>query len=577
VNKRWLVNRTNQEFLEYLSRKTSISTVLAQILVNRGFKDAESIKDFLSPSLDNLHDPFLMPDMDKAVRRIETALENNESVLVFGDYDADGLTSAAILVTALRILGLNTTYHIPNRITEGYGLNKTSIRKTQDLRSRLIVTADCGISSEEEISLASSLGIDVIVTDHHEPPEKLPDAAAVINPRRVDSSYPFNLLAGVGVAYKFVQALFIDPKIHSKRLSSETPDKTDHAHFEDFLQLVALGTVADSVPLIGENRILVTYGLRALNNNPSKPWIHALKEVCGTGNKALHSTLLSYTLIPRINAVGRLGDPNRVVDFFLTEDTAKAKETASFIEKQNKERQKIEEDVFQSALLMLGSSHLDHAIVLSSPAWHQGVIGIVASRLVERFYRPVFLFSEKDTFAKGSARSIPPFHIYSGLTQCNNLLLAYGGHSQAAGLSINTENLSAFRRQINTIVETKLGLDDLSPVVKIDAGVELFEITFNLIRELNLLEPFGNANTRPVLGTKGIEVIDPRTVGNNHLKAKSKQKSIVIDTIGFSMSDSLKVIENALTVDIAFTPCINEWNGTKSLQLNLKALRPSII
>jgi len=573
VTKRWLVNRTNKEFLEFLSKKTSISTVLAQILVNRGIKDAESIKDFLSPSLKDLHDPFLMPDMKIAVDRVKSALDNGEAVLVSGDYDADGLTSTALLVSTLRMLGLKTYYHIPNRIIDGYGLNKDGIRRAQSLGVGLIITADCGISSEEEVSLAVSLGIDVIITDHHEPPvvsgdsperEKLPDAMAIINPHRSDSKYPFRHLAGVGVAYKLVQALLNSSQftVHGSRL-------------EDFLDLVAIGTIADSVPLRGENRILVTYGLKVLNNDSSKPWLISLRETAGIGSREFSSELLSYTIIPRINAIGRLGDANEVVEFFLTQDAAKAKGIASFLEDQNRKRQKIEEDVYKSALDMIDASHLGSAIVLYSPAWHQGVIGIVASRLVEMFYRPTFLFSVKENLAKGSARSIPPFHLYKGITECSDCLLGFGGHSQAAGLRLYAENLPAFKEQINSIVENSLSREDMVPTIEIDAGVELFEVNLNLVRELSLLEPFGNSNQAPLLGTKGVEVVDPRVVGNNHLKMRLKQKSVSIDTIGFCKGELLKEIEDAYIVDIAFVPCINEWNNTKSLQLNLKALRPS--
>lgn len=572
MNKQWLVNRTNQEFLEYLSRKTSISTALAQILVNRGFKDAESIKDFLSPSLENLHDPFLMPDMKKAVERIRTALGDGETVLVYGDYDADGITSTALLVSALRRLGLKTYYHIPNRITDGYGLNKEGIRKAQTLGAGIIITVDCGISSEEEVSMAVLHGIDVIITDHHEPPKKLPDAMAILNPHRIGSEYPFRYLAGVGVAYKLVQALFHDPRFtpHASRL-------------EDFLELVAIGTIADSVPLTGENRILVTYGLKALNNSASsrtddssKPWIHALKETTGIGNREFRSGLLPYTIIPRINAVGRLGNTNEVVELFLTQDIARAKGIVSFLEEQNRKRQRIEEDVYKSALDMIDDRNMDSAIVLYSPAWHPGVIGIVASRLVNMFYRPTFLFSVKDGIAKGSARSIPPFHLHKGIAECAELLLAFGGHSQAAGLKLYAENLSTFKKQINSIVENTLSREDIMPTIEIDTGVELFEVNFSLVKELDLFEPFGNSNQKPVFGAKGIEVIDPRIVGNNHLKMKLKQKAVTIDTIGFCMGNFLKKIENSYTVDVVFVPCINEWNGNKSLQLNLKALRPSL-
>ncbi|MEF9426233.1 MAG: single-stranded-DNA-specific exonuclease RecJ [Candidatus Mariimomonas ferrooxydans] len=578
MNRRWLVNKTNGEFLRYLSEKTSLSLALAQILVNRGYKDEESIKDFISPSLENLSDPFLMPDMKKAVERIKTAADITETVFVYGDYDADGITSTALLVSALRSLGLKTSYYIPHRIADGYGFNKEGVRKAKAIGASLIITVDCGISSYEEVSMAVSDRIDVIITDHHEPPEKLPEAIAIINPhilRPASGEAPeqtVSRLAGVGVAYKLAQALFSDLRLISH-----------DSQLEDLLALVAIGTIADSVPHTGENRILVACGLKALNSecssddeNSSRPWVHALKETAGKGNREFRSTVLSYTIIPRINAVGRLGDANEIVEFFLTKDAAKAKGIASFLEEQNRKRQKIEKNVYKSALDMIDPANLDRAIVLYSSEWHPGVIGIVASRLAEMFYRPTFIFSVKDAVAKGSARSIPSFNIYKGTAECADILLAFGGHSQAAGVKIYAENLPAFKEQINLIVENTLGSEDITPTIEIDAGVELFEVNFKLVGELNLLEPFGNSNQKPVLGVKEIEVIDPRIVGNNHLKMKIRQKSVTVDTIGFCMGNLLENIENSYTMDAVFVPCINEWNGTRSLQLNLKALRPSV-
>jgi single-stranded-DNA-specific exonuclease len=549
--------------LEYLSRNASISTACAQILVKRGLKDIHAIETFLYPSLDSLHDPFLIPDMERAVYRIKSALDKNEIILVHGDYDADGLTATALLVSALRKLGLKTHYYIPNRIHEGYGFSEQGIQKALGLGATLIITADCGISSVEEISGASSQGVDVIITDHHKPPKKLPDAAAIVNPHRPDSAYPFKDLAGVGIAYKLVQALFLN-----------LPQAGSDIHAEELLELVAVGTVGDSVPLTGENRILVYHGLKALNNSTS-PWIGALKETAGVGNKDIQSRMLSYTLIPRINAAGRLEDAHQVVEFFLTRDTSLAKETASFLGMQNRKRQKIEEEVYRAALKMLDSEHLDGAIVLASPSWHQGVLGIVASRLVELFYRPAFLFSVIDSVAKGSARSIPSFNLYENIAQCENMLLNYGGHSQAAGLKMPVENIPVFKDAITSIIENTLSSEDLIPTMEIDAGIELFEVNVNLVRELDLLEPFGTANRPPLFGARGIELRDPRIVGNNHLKMKAKQKLSTIDTIGFRMADYLELAHKTSKLDIAFVPCINEWNGNKSLQLNLKALRPS--
>lgn len=576
MNRHWLVNKTNTEFLEHLSKKASISTAFTQILINRGIKDVDSIKAFLSPSLDKLHDPFIMNDMEKAVDRLRTAIKKDETVFVHGDYDADGITATSFLISILKRLGLRTCYHIPNRITEGYGISSRGIEKAKACGADLIITVDCGISSKEEVSTIISSGIDVIITDHHEPPEELPSATAVINPHRRDSVYPFKYLSGVGVAYKLIQALFQELGSSGVReFGSLTLNSSTHQLLNSYLGLVAIGTIADSVPLVGENRVFVTYGLRELNNGACRLGIQILKESADI-KKEFRSGLLSYTLIPRINAAGRLGDASDVVELFLTEDEKKAREIASMLEEQNRKRQKIESEVLESALNMINPDKLESAIVLSSPAWHQGVIGIVASRLVEMFYRPVFLFSLRDSIAKGSARSIPPFHLYKGVAECADILLGYGGHRQAAGLRLLSENLPVFKTRINSIVENALSAEDMVPTLEIDAGIRLSEIDFNFLKELELLEPYGESNREPLLGAKGVEIMDYKIVGNGHLKMKSRQKNAYIDTIGFSMGDLIKAIQTSSAFDIAFTPCLNEWNGTKNLQLNLKAIRPSL-
>ncbi|GAB4534161.1 MAG: single-stranded-DNA-specific exonuclease RecJ [Thermodesulfovibrionia bacterium] len=568
MHRRWLVKRTNDDFLESLSKNLSISRPFAQILINRGIKDIDSVRAFLSPSLNDLHDPFLLNDMDKAIERIKIAIDKDETVFIYGDYDADGITATSLLLSALRRLGVKACYHIPNRVTEGYGLSKRGIDKARACDAKLIITADCGISAIREIDEIVSGGIDVIVTDHHEPHELLPHAFAVINPHRRDSIYPFKELSGVGVVYKLVQALFLTVT------SMPTSDTTE------YLDLVTIGTVADSVPLTGENRVFVIKGLGLLNNDSCRVGIEALKESAGIknryrGNEGMSSTMLSYTLIPRINAAGRLDDASDIVELFLTDDEEFARTMADTLEGLNRKRQRVETEVFESALKMIDHERLDSAIVLSDPSWHQGVIGIVASRLVGEFYRPTFLFSQNETIAKGSARSIPPFHIYKGIEMCSDLLLGYGGHSQAAGVRILIDKLPIFKERINRIVEETLTPDDLIPTLEIDTEVRLSDVNFNLINELALLEPFGEGNREPLLGAKGVEITGYRVVGNGHLKMMTRQRSVSIDTIGFNMGELIEMLENATVFDIVFTPSINEWNHTRTLQLNLKAIRPS--
>lgn len=570
MNRNWLVNKTNPEFLEYIAGKASISPMLAQVLVNRGMKSEDAIREFLTPSLDDLHDPFLMPDMQKAVDRIKSAIERNETVFILGDYDADGLTATAVMIFTLTQLGLNTAYHIPNRIIEGYGMSSEGVQKAKDRGAGLIITVDCGITSEQEVLNARSMGMDVIITDHHEPPETLPQATAVIDPHRGDSRYPFKYLAGVGVAFKLVQALLSQiPNLPAGRQGPKS-----QILLEDLLDIVALGTIADSVPLTGENRVFVTYGLEKINSGSCRLGIQAMKDNLSI-DKPLSSVQLSFTLIPRINAAGRLDDAGEVVRLFLTDDTGVANGVAGLLDEQNGKRRKIEADVLKSALEMIGRENPGNAIVLSSPDWHPGVVGIVASRIVDMFYRPVFLFSEKDGYVRGSARGIPAFHLYQAIAECEELLLGYGGHRQAAGLRLSVENLPLFRERMNAIVDRKLSASDMLPVLEIDAAVKFADLSFDLIKELRMLEPFGNANREPMFGSKDIQIVNHRIVGNNHLKMQLKQKTVHFDTIGFGMGDQMSKLEDSVSLDVAFIPGINEWNGTRNLQLNLKAIRPS--
>ncbi|MDH4028468.1 MAG: DHH family phosphoesterase, partial [Nitrospirota bacterium] len=396
------------------------------------------------------------------------------------------------------------------------------------------------------------------------PPGDLPCACAVIDPHRTDSVYPYKYLAGVGVAYKLVQAMSLDPFF-----------KIGRSLLNDLLDLVALGTIADSAPLTGENRIFVKYGLEAINKKPCRTGVEALKRISGvTGD--VRSGLLSYTLIPRVNAAGRLDDAGDVVELFITGDIEVAERLAHVLDEQNRNRKKIEARVFSDACEMIDPDNLDSAIVLSSPDWHPGVIGIVASRLLEMYFRPVFLFSEKDGVAKGSARSAPPFHLHNAIAGCSDLLIAFGGHSQAAGLKILSGKLPLFRESINRQVEANIDAGALKPVLEIDAAVTLSDINFGLIKELSLLEPFGESNREPLFGAKDISIINHRIVGNNHLKMQLRQNNVNVDTIGFSMGSHLELIGKNRSMDIVFVPSINEWNGSRTLQLNLRAIRPSV-
>ncbi len=577
MHRRWVVKRTNQDYLKYLSKNASISTVLAQILVNRGIKTVGEINAFLYPNISQLSDPFDIEGMEIAIGRIKRALERNEKVLVHGDYDVDGITATSIILKVLNMIGIDAFYFIPNRLKHGYGFNNEAVEKAKQIGASLIITVDCGISSYETVAECKKEGIDVIITDHHEPIVNsdsvvkyndlvvrsgdflLPKAFAIINPKisRVPSS--ISNLSGAGIAFKLAQAL----AIHYSRFE-----------IQDFIDLATLGTIADIVPLIGENRIIIKEGLKAIKESRCIG-LKVLKEISGIDEKDLKTGTLLFTLIPRINASGRISDANRVMRLLLTESEDEAIEIASWLNVLNKERQKIEEEIYQQALYQLNEKGIRSVIVLSSEGWHMGVIGIVASRLAEAFYRPTFVISIDGDVAKGSARSIPNFNLFKALTKCSRFLQRFGGHKQAAGFQLIPDNIPIFEEYINKIADETLKEEDFVPLLEIDADIDFFDLNFQLMQELEMLEPFGIGNTEPLMGSKRLDVLYPRIVKDAHLKMKLRQKNQSFDAIGFDMASYLDKIGSSGKVDAVFTLCFNEWEGRRCLQLNLKALRPT--
>lgn len=588
VHRRWFVNRTNPEFIRYLAQSASISPVLAQILINRGFKTPADINLFLNPDISQLSDPFDMPGMTMAVERIIAAGKRREKVLVHGDYDADGLTATAIVIHALTMLGIDCSYFIPSRMEHGYGFKDFSVSRAEEIGASLIITVDCGITSFEAAALCRKKGLDLIITDHHEPLRNtknmpgtgadreditlssvhfpaddsllLPDAVTIINPKISHAESQTFHLSGAGIAFKLVQALAL-------ALGGKIA-------LHDFLDLAALGTMADVVPLTGENRLLVKEGLKVLETGP-RLGIRSLKNVAGIDGRALKTGLLLFTMIPRINAAGRVSDSQNVVKLFLTDSEDEAFALSSWLETLNTERQRIEEEVFQKALQQLNNREIRSVIVLSGAGWHKGVVGIVASRFTEMYYRPTFILSLEGHIARGSARSIPSFDIYKALTECKEFLTGFGGHKQAAGLEMETRNIPSFEERINTAAEKALKEQDFVPSLEIDADAELSDITFDLAREFDMLEPFGCGNSEPLIGSRGLEMLYPKIVKNSHLKMKLRQKGQALDAIGFDMASLFEKFCTATKLDAVYTPAINEWQGSRCLQLNLKALRPS--
>jgi single-stranded-DNA-specific exonuclease len=581
MNKRWLIKKTNPEYTLYLSKTACISPVLAQALINRGIKTPGDVKDFLSPGITHLSDPFELPDMSAAVGRIKAAFRGGERVLVHGDYDTDGLTATSIMVHALKAMGMDVHYFIPDRMTHGYGFNPPSIDIAGKIGAKLIITVDCGITAFEAAAAAAEKGIDVIITDHHEPAKAgaafkalgakasktgefmVPDVVAVVNPKLNTRDATASMLSGAGVAFKVVQALASDDTF---------PFSGDDCL--PLLDLAALGTLADVVPLIGENRFILKEGMRHIQS-AQRQGIRSLIEVSGLRDRELRAGLLAFTLVPRINASGRMGDSGEVVTLFLSDSDEETLSIAEKLDRTNSERQRIEEQTYQEALSQLRERGYDSAVVLAGEGWHAGVIGIVASRIMEECCRPTFIFTLKDGIAKGSARSIPAFDLYNGLSACSDLLLSFGGHRQAAGVRLKESDILRFEEKMNAVVRDTLRAEDFTPTIEIDTEVALYDVNTGLVRELSLLEPLGCGNPEPLLGARSLDIVRPRIVGKNHLKMKLKQRGLSFDAIGFDMGNFLDPLSASPSVDAAFTPTINEWNGNKYLQLNLKGCRPS--
>lgn len=567
-SKRWKVRKPDPALQNAIAASFKISPLTSQILINRGISDLDQAGRFLSSTLSDIRSPLDMKGMKEGVERVVRALHKKEKIAVYGDYDVDGMTATSILLLFLKAAGGDVSYYIPERISEGYGLNHGAVRKLSERGVTLLITADCGISNQNEIKQAKELGMDVIVTDHHEVPDDLPPAYAVINPKQPGCPFPFKQLAGVGVAFNMIIALRAALRDEGVWGENEIPN------LKEYLDLVALGTVADVVPLVDENRIFVKYGLIELTDS-KKPGIMALKEVSGLED-TITASMVGYRLAPRLNAAGRVGKGEDGVRLLISTNFEEAVEIAKLLDEGNRERQSLEEAILNEAIEMIASdpSMKDRkSIILASEGWHPGVIGIVASRIAERFYRPTILIAMKDGIGKGSARSIPAFVLYEGLKKCSRFLEAYGGHDYAAGLSLKAENIEKFREEFEKIALASLSEEDMVPEIEIDATMELNEITEGLINELENLAPFGEANPEPVLCSTDLSIADCRIVGNNHLKLRVRRDRTTLDAIGFGMGDNLNGLNGSIGLNIAFIPQINIWNRGKSIQLKLKDLK----
>ena len=566
LKKRWqLDEEPDINKILALGDSLNIPGVLAKLLIQRGITNFFEAKEYFRPTLDTLHDPFKMNGMEEASTRLINAITSKEKICVYGDYDVDGTCAAALMYLFLKELGADVEVYIPNRLTEGYGVSITSIDGFAAKGVTLLITVDCGITAVEEVAHATTKGIDTIVCDHHQPKEELPKAVAVLDPLKPGCNYPFKYLSGAGVAFKLARA------VGFRIGKQEMPLK--------YLDLVALAGAADIVPLLDENRVLVREGLDLINRNP-RPGILALIRVARLEPGDLSAGKIVFTIAPRINAVGRMGDAQRAVELFTTTNFDDAKRLAQVLEDENIERRKIDEATFSHAVNRV-EQNIDFenelGIVLHGEEWHPGVIGIVASRLVEKYYRPSVMLSTIDGVAKGSASSISGFNIYEALESCQDLLLQFGGHAAAAGLAIEIDKVAAFKERFNKFLKEKLQDSDIIPVIKIDTKISLSEITPKFIRILDQFSPFGPGNMRPVFLAEGVSVSNtPRIVGTNHLLVSFKQNGHdkVFDSIGFNLGAHINEFDkNNNKLDIVFTIEKIMKDGRAYPQLRLRDIR----
>ncbi|WP_224982489.1 single-stranded-DNA-specific exonuclease RecJ [Geomonas agri] len=563
THRSWRAREADAQAVAGLTR-SGVTPLLARLLVQRGVTAADEAGAYLNPVLSRLHDPMLLAGMPKAVERLVHALKAGERVCVHGDYDVDGVTSCAVLISFFQKIGLDCCHYIPKRLTEGYGLSEQGVAAATRAGATVLVTVDCGITAVKEALLCREAGVDLIVTDHHSPGEELPDACTIINPLQPGCPFPFKSLAGVGVAFHLVVALRARLRADGYFKPGQEPD------LKEYLDLVALGTIADVVPLLGINRVLVSYGLKQLCAG-TRVGVEALKEVAGiTGEVGCGA--VGYRLAPRINAAGRLEDAALGLELLLCRDPQRARDIARELDDANAERQALERATFEEARAMLeqGACSGRKSIVLGSEQWHPGVIGIVASRIVELFHRPVILFAFDGETGRGSGRSISRFHLLDAIRECAEHLLRFGGHSHAAGLSIAQDELERFALRFDEAAQESLDADALTPTLAFDLELGSGEITTDLVRQLEQMKPFGMGNPEPLFVLKGAEVLESRVLKGGHLKLKVGQGGRTFDAIGFGLAEA-GVPQGR--VDVLFAPGINVWNGRSSLQLTVKDLR----
>ena len=564
MNKKWVCNEVDLEKVKEIKEKYNLTDLVANILVGRNIaENDEKIKIFLNPTRNDFYDPFLLPDMEKAVDRIIEAANNKEKVIIYGDYDVDGITSICVLKQFLNSIGIDAAHTIPNRLDEGYGLNKDAVKRIADEKYKLMITVDCGISGIEEIDYANSLGIETIVTDHHEPLDNLPNAIAVIDPKIKSSKYPFNQLAGVGVVFKLIQAI-------GKKLN------LDEKEYLKYLDLVAVGTISDIVPLVDENRVIAKLGLKLVEvtrNIGLKTLINSL------GYKQINSTTVSFGIAPRINACGRMGMAEEALNLFLTTDTQEALNLTDKLNEYNRVRQEIEKGIYEDAIYKIQKENIQDkdCIVLAGENWHHGVIGIVASRITDMYFKPTILVCMEENEGKGSGRSIPGFDLHNALCKSSQYLQKYGGHEMAVGLSLHRKDFENFKKVFEDYA-CSCNLNQIVPIINIDKEVTDKELTVQNIKDLKILEPFGEANKTPLFLFKNLRIDSIRSLTEGkHMKLTLKtENGNIITAMGFNMGNRAEEFLIGDKVDIVGVLEINSFNGMDSIQFNLKDIMKSL-
>ncbi len=560
--KKWQIYDTDEAKVNELVTKYDINKLLATILVNRDIVDEHKLDIFLNPTRNNFHNPFLMPDMEKAVERIIKAINNKEKVIIYGDYDADGITSITVLKNFLEDVGLYADYYIPNRLNEGYGLNNKAIQKIVENNYKLMITVDCGISGIEEINYANSLGLETIVTDHHEVGDDIPNAIAVVDAKRKDNKYPFRDLAGVGVVFKLIQAISIKLKLKEEE-------------YLKYLDIVCVGTISDIVPLVDENRVITKLGLMLVKQTRNTG-LRLL--IMSSGYKKIDSATVSFGIAPRINACGRMGHAEEALKLFLSKNLNEVNELTKILNKFNQERQNTEKRIYEEAVNQIQENHLEEkdAIIVAGENWHHGVIGIVSSKITELYFKPSILLCYEDDIAKGSGRSVPGFDLHDALMKCQDSIEKFGGHSMAIGITLKKENFQKFRDEFEQIAENS-NLKDICPIIKIDAKFELKEISKEMVKSLEKLEPFGEGNRTPIFAFKNVKIDSIRSLSEGkHLKLTLKDENIVVDAIGFNLGNLADEYKIGDKIDIVGTLEITTFNGVESIQINLKDIMKSI-